>query len=407
MKRLLNPRIVAAVVAALLLVGTFALLRGGDEKKTVVAHFPRAVSVYVGTDVRILGVNVGHVTAVIPEGNSVRVEMDYDAQYDVPAEAQAAIVTPTLVADRFVQLTPAIQPGDKVMADGADIPLPDTGVPVELDRIYASLADLTVALGPNGVNKDGTLNHTLVAAQKAFEGNGALGNKMLRNLSDAAVTFGQGSGDLFDTVSSLAHFTDVLADNDAVVRAFMQDLAGVSKTLADERQELSAALASVADAVDTVQSFVKENRKALVTDLEKLTRTIKTINSEKESIDDALTVAPVAMGNLILAFDAKSSSVGSRIGVQQNVADLDGFLCAVVQQSGMPDVSKDLACTLFEQIIEGAGVPSKADVRRAIAKAEKVGGETTAERDPRSSTVQDSFATEDTAGLDELFGGGA
>ena len=129
------------------------------------------------------------------------------------------------------------------MASGADIPLPDTGVPVELDRIYASLEDLTVALGPNGVNKDGTLDHTLAAAREAFEGNGALGNEMIRNLSEAAVTFGEGSGDLFDTVSSLAEFTEVLAQNDAVVRAFMKDLAAVSAALADEREELTAALA--------------------------------------------------------------------------------------------------------------------------------------------------------------------
>ena len=55
-----------------------------SETKTVTAHFPRAVSVYEGTDVRVLGVNVGEVTAVIPEGNSVRVEMEYDADVDVP-----------------------------------------------------------------------------------------------------------------------------------------------------------------------------------------------------------------------------------------------------------------------------------------------------------------------------------
>ena len=85
---------------------------GGGEKRTVTAHFPRAVSVYEGTDVRILGVNVGTVTAVIPEGNSVRVEIEYDADYDVPAEANAAIVTPTLVADRFIQLGPAYTGGD-------------------------------------------------------------------------------------------------------------------------------------------------------------------------------------------------------------------------------------------------------------------------------------------------------
>ena len=403
LSELLTVRTMVIAVAVLLLAGAFVLVGKDEPTKTVTAHFPRAVSVYVGTDVRILGVNVGKVTAVIPEGNSVRVEMEYDEKYKVPADAKAAIVTPTLVADRFVQLTPAFEKGDKVMASGADIPLPDTGVPVELDRIYASLEDLAIALGPNGVNKDGTLDHTLAAAREAFEGNGAAGNEMIRNLSEAAVTFGEGSGDLFETVSSLAHFTEVLAKNDAIVRAFIKDLAEVSAALADEREELTAALASVADAVGVVESFVRDNRKALVTDLEKLTRVLKTINSEKDSIDTALTVAPVAIGNLVLAFDVPSGSVGSRIGIQQNVWDLDGFLCAVVQQSGMPAVSKDLACQLFEQIVE-SGTPSKAAVRRAVARAEAAGERPAAARDPRSTTVQEAYASDQAATVEGLFG---
>jgi phospholipid/cholesterol/gamma-HCH transport system substrate-binding protein len=402
---LLSPKVAALVVAGALLLGFVLLLGEDEEKRTVTAHFPRAVSVYEGTDVRILGVNVGRVTAVTPEGNSVRVEMEYDAKYRVPADAKAAIVTPTLVADRFVQLTPAYVDGDAVMETGADIPLPDTGVPVELDRIYASLEDLTTALGPNGVNKDGTLDNTLAAARQAFEGNGALGNQMIRNLSEAAVTFGQGSGDLFETVSALARFTQVLAVNDKVVRAFMKDLAAVSAALADERQELSAALSSVAEAVGTVEAFVKDNRKALATDIDKLTRVVKNINSEKESIDDALTVAPVAMGNLILAFDAQSSSVGSRIGVQQNVWDLDGLLCSIVQQAGLPQVSADLACTLFETIVETGLAPSKAQVQAAVRKAERTSSAPDAERDPRSTTVQQTYAVEESASVEDLFGG--
>lgn len=403
MNRLLNPKVVAAVVAAALLVGTFLLLgKSGEEKKTVTAHFPRAVSVFKGTDVRILGVNVGRVTAVIPEGNSVRVEMEYDAKYRVPADAQAAIVTPTLVADRFVQLTPAYVEGDRVMASGADIALPDTGVPVELDRIYKSLSDLTNALGPNGVNKDGTLDHTLAAARKAFEGKGALGNEMIRNLSEAAVTFGQGSGDLFDTVSSLARFTEVLAKNDAVVRAFMKDLAAVSAALADEREELTAALASVAQAVGSVEGFVRDNRRALATDIEKLTRVVKTINSEKESIDTALTVAPVAMGNLVVAYDVPSGSIGSRIGVMGNIWDLDGLLCAFVQQSGMPDVSKDLACQLFETIIE-SGVPSKAAVREMARRSER---RAASGKLADSAALRQQYVVKQTGTVEDLFGGG-
>ncbi len=152
----------------------------------------------------------------------------------------------------------------------------------------------------------------------------------------AATTFGEGSGDLFETVTQLAEFTDTLASNDALVRAFVADLAGVSASLVTERTELQQALRSVARAVGTVKTFVENNRKALVTDVEKLTRVIKAVNSERDSLDTALTVAPVAIGNLVLAFNTQSGSVGSRIGFEGNIADADGLLCAVVQQSDIP-----------------------------------------------------------------------
>ncbi|KQY64141.1 MCE family protein [Nocardioides sp. Root140] len=351
MTRYLNPRLLAVVVAVLLLAGTFMAIRGDEETKTVTAHFPRAVSIFKDTDVRVLGVTVGKVTDVVPEGNSVRVEMQYDASVKLPDDAKAVIVTPTLVADRFVQLTPAYTSG-AVMADAADIALPDTGVPVELDRIYAGLRDLTTALGPNGANKDGTLNHLLKVADKNLKGKGRLGNQMINDLAAAATTFGNGSGDLFKTVENLANFTETLAANDEYVVAFMKDLAGVSADLADERQELQQALASVAGAVGTVEKFIKRNRKAIGTDVRKLTRVAKNIASEKDAIDLALTAGPVGIGNLVRAYDQKSGSIGSRFGFQQNVADSDGFLCAVIQQSELPKASKDLACTLFKTLLE-------------------------------------------------------
>jgi virulence factor Mce-like protein len=346
-----HARAAIVVVAAILLAATFLLVRQPEDSIKVTAHFPRAVSVYKGTDVRVLGVNVGRVTAVVPEGNSVRVEMEYDADVDVPADAKAVVVTPTLVADRFVQLTPVYTSGPR-LKDGADIPLPDTGVPVELDRIYASIKSLSEALGPNGVNKDGTLNHLLEAGANALDGQGQRGNAMIRQLSEAAATFGQGAGPLFDTVDQLARFTDELATNDKFVRAFVKDLAGVSSSLVSERAEIRKALAAVADSVGTVKTFVQSNRKELVTDVDKLTQLMKTINSERDSIDTALDVAPVAINNLTLAYNNESGTIGSRIGIQGQLWDSDGFLCAIVQQSQMPRASKDLACTIFKQLLE-------------------------------------------------------
>ncbi|MEC9052302.1 MAG: MlaD family protein, partial [Actinomycetota bacterium] len=71
--------VAVALVVALLATAGVLVLRDGEEPHTVTAHFPRAVSVFVGTDVRVLGVTVGRVTSVTPDGAAVAVEMEYDA----------------------------------------------------------------------------------------------------------------------------------------------------------------------------------------------------------------------------------------------------------------------------------------------------------------------------------------
>ena len=398
-----NGRAAVVTVAVILLAATFFLLRQPEGSKTVTAHFPRAVSVYEGTDVRVLGVNVGRVTAVIPEGNSVRVEMEYDADVDLPEGAKAVIVTPTLVADRFVQLTPVYSSGP-TLADGADIPLPDSAVPVELDRIYASIRDLAEALGPNGVNSDGTLNHLIQAGAHALDGQGGRCNEMIRQLSEAAATFGEGAGPLFDTVEELARFTNTLATNDKLVRAFVKDLAGVSASLVSERVEIQRALRAVADSVGTAKNFVQSNRQALVTDIEKLTRVMKAINSERDSLDTALAVAPVAINNLTLAYNNESGTIGSRIGIQGQLWDADGFLCAIVQQSQMPRASKDLACSIFKQLLEPIqdNIPEIPSPGKQAGPADAAGA---ARERPSAAQTQLRNAADDTPTFAELLGG--
>ena len=344
------PRaVVVGLVVGVLLLGTVITMTAGGETRTATAHFSRAVSLFEGSEVRILGVPVGEVTAVVPEGETIRVDMEYDAQYDVPADASAVIVTPTLTADRFVQLTPVYTEGEK-LEDGAVIEVEDTGTPIELDRIYKSLSDLTTALGPNGVNRNGTLNNVLDAGAQFLDGRGKKANRTIVAMSKAATTFGDNSGELFGTVRALDEFTGALAANDAAVGRFLDDFGAVSQQLAGEKEELQAALANLAAILGKVESFVRDNREMLNKDLDDLATILEVLGSQRKNLETILDIAPSALGNLAVAFDPKSDTIGSRLTFNGNVNDLDGQLCTLAKAGQLP--SADQACRLFSAILE-------------------------------------------------------
>ena len=171
----------------------------------------------------------------------------------------------------------------------------------------------------------------------------------------------------------------------------------------------------MADSVGTVKTFVQDNRQALVTDVEKLTRLMKTINSERDSIDTALAVAPVAINNLTLAYNAESGTIGSRIGIQGQLWDADGFLCAIVQQSQMPKVSKDLACTIFEQLLEPVednipAIPNGKQSGKQAGQADDAAGSRSAQTQPAdrpAAETQARYISDDTPTMTELLGGGS
>src|SRR5438046_2962690 len=126
---------------------------GGSDQKHFSAEFHRAIGVYVHSDVRVLGVRIGEVTKITPEGDRVRLDMTYDASYKIPADAKAVLLAPSIVSDRYVQLTPVWTSGP-TLPEKADLSFDDgrTAEPVELDTIYKNIDTLNQALGPDGAN---------------------------------------------------------------------------------------------------------------------------------------------------------------------------------------------------------------------------------------------------------------
>lgn len=349
--------ILAAIPVGLLLLAF--LIFPGEGSRTVTAHFDRAVGVYPGTHLRIMGVRVGEVTSVVPEGNSVRVEMMYDSEYKIPANAEAAVVTPTLVADRYVQVYPAYVKGAEMKDDG-DIPLARTQTPIELDRMFKSLDDLAVTLGPKAGSTKGALDSLLTAGVKALDGNGALGSKTIRNLSKAAEVFADNRGPLFENVRSLAEITDTLAANDATVEEFLTELSGVSEQFAGERDELKGVLGALADVLGSVKGFVKENRKTLGKDIDLLASLLQRVDNQKDAVGIVVQKGSLAMSNLALAFDPVTGTYGSRVQIEKGLLFRpDLFLCQTLTNSSVPGA--DVLCDLLTSILPAQSGAAPAD----------------------------------------------
>lgn len=322
-----------AVIGLLLIGGIVWFFSGDGGSKTVTAYFPRTVSVYEGSDVRVLGVSIGQVEEVTPEGTRVKVVMRYDEEIKIPQDAEALIVSPSVVGDRYVQLTPAYESGP-VMADNTILDTDHTAIPLELDEIYQSLDNLTVALGPNGANSEGALTDLLEVTAENFGGQGEKFHQTIEDFGKLSGTLENNKEELFSSAAQLQAFLETLADNDSTVRDFNQSLGNVSQLLSEEREELAAALRNLGIALDQVGTFVKTNRDVLGRNISGLNRVSKVLVKQRGALDEILKAGPLALNNLALAFNPQAGTLDTNA----NLGNLEGeiesnpalFLCTVV-----------------------------------------------------------------------------
>ena len=325
-------RRVAVVTALALAVALTYVLWPRSESVHVTAYFPRTVGIYPGSDVRVLGVRIGEVEKITPEGDRVRVELAYDEGRKVPADAKAAIINSSVVSDRYVQLLPVYRKGP-VLRNGAVIPETRTAVPVELDRIFDSLHTTADALGPEGANKDGSLSRLLGVSADNLDGQGENLNQTVEDLSQAVTTLSDGRKDLFGTVRNLQVFTAALAADDKSVRSFNTSLAEVAGQLAGEREDLAEALRNLGTALGDVSDFVKNNKKSLTSNVQGLSKVTKVLVTQRAALDELLAVAPTGLSNLNNAYNPSAGTLDTRNNAQQ-AQDPASLLCSVLKTTG-------------------------------------------------------------------------
>jgi len=339
-----------------------------SSHRTVTGYFSSAVAVFPDNDVRILGVPVGRITSVQPQGPVVKVVMELDDSVTVPADVSAVVVAPSLVTGRNIQLTPAYT-GGPVLPDGAVIPLERTAVPLGVDDLARTADELATMLGPRGANRHGALAEALGVGAANLRGNGQALNDTIGNVAELSRTLSGSREDLFGTVAELQSFTSTLAANDAQVRRFNTQLADVSNLLAGERSDLGAALNQLSVTLGEVAVFVADNRAVLKSNVDRLTEVTAVLVAQRDALAEILDVAPLGLNNVANAYNAKSGTLDTRTNIEELRAPPILLVCALLRRGTPAQLPPTLAqtCSRLEPQLTGAvPLPSAAEVISAL-----------------------------------------
>ncbi|WIM86253.1 virulence factor Mce family protein [Candidatus Mycobacterium wuenschmannii] len=295
---------------------------GGNK---ITGYFTSAVGLYPGDQIRIVGVPVGKIESIEPRADDVKITMTVKHGVKVPADARAIIMSPNLVAARFIQLAPAYTNGP-ALSDGASIPLAKTAVPVEWDEVKESLTDLAKQLSPAAGQLQGPLGKAINQAADTFNGNGDSFRSSLRELSQAAGRLGDSRTDIFGTVKNLQVLVDALSQSNEQIVSFAGHVASVSQVLAKSSTHLDHTLGSLNQALIDVKGFLQQNNSTLIGTVNKLTDLTQVLSDQSEDIEQVLHVAGPGIANFYNIYDPAQGTLNGLISVPE-FANPVQFIC--------------------------------------------------------------------------------
>lgn len=318
---------------ALAIVGALPACGGGDGGTYhLTAYFERAISLYPHGDVIVMGIDVGTVEEVAIEDTRVRVEMEIRDDVPLPADVQATIQPLTLIGERNVYLFPAwtaadTEAGRARAADGDEIPLDRTQVPVEPDEGLQAFNDLAESLDPEVVGQ-------LVSdSADALDGQGELISTAIDQAASLTGLFAGLDTQLVAAAENLDQVAATLNTRDAQLRTLVDSFSTATGVLAAERESIATFLSSLVDLTAQGQSILDLYADQLPADIADLTQLLLVLDTHGDDIDALIASFPQITEALrdayqpsIDGFNLVANTTPSFVGIYNNLLENLGLL---------------------------------------------------------------------------------
>ncbi|KAA1426142.1 MCE family protein [Nocardioides antri] len=278
-----NPAWIAVVGTVLLVAGFLATFYSESlpvigRGTTYTAHFAEAAGLTTSSEVRVAGVKVGKVTDVRLDGTEVVVAFTVKDAW-LGDRTSAAIKIKTLLGQKYVALEP----------DGEEELDPDDPIPLERTTVPFDIAEATSGLATNLEEIDvEQLADSFRAMSASFEDTPADVRAMLDGLSGLAKTISSRDEELATLLRSMRSVSGTMADLDGEVEDLLVDGDLLLTELDARRDAMRLLLRGTRQLSRQVVGVIGDNEEVLAPALAKLDRVSRILQRNEDHIDEAL-----------------------------------------------------------------------------------------------------------------------
>lgn len=261
----------------------------------ITADFRNTAGIFEGNPVSVLGLEVGTVDKIIPHGEYNEVHLTVDSSVQIPQHVVAALISPSIITDRHIELTPRYT-GGATLPDNAHLTTQQTRTPVELDVMLDTIDQFAAALAPESGRDVGPLSARVL--YPLLNGQGDKIRDTLTALSGALKTGTDNGGAMVNIIVKLNELTAMLADNDQSVREFSDEMTRLSTLLDQQSPGLQATLDQLNDLLGNTDGVFNQYQDQLAGTLSGLTAVTAQLRANAAGVIETVDIAPLLFQNL-------------------------------------------------------------------------------------------------------------
>lgn len=282
----------AALALAAATVSIFAVTSCGSSSAQAANDYcvvmSDSVGLYEGNHVTQMGLPIGEVRRIEPRATDVKVIFSIDAERPVPADVRAVTRSPSILADRSLELVgnytggPTLQPSECIA-------LNNTATPLSISKTIGSATDFVNAINP----EDSTnIADALKGIDQAMAGQGDRLNQLVSRSSRLLDHPDQTIAQMGLITRNVAELTSMLRDNRADLKSSVVDMPSVSANALAAMQGAFEFDAPVADLMGIVIDLESELGPELQAALDATSEVLRIASPHYKGIANMLNPVP-------------------------------------------------------------------------------------------------------------------